>query len=132
MIDFTRPTAHPKARLLRKLALLIFGLYLVLLTYLSLVPTVSSAQDISDKLLHFLAYGGLTALAAAAFPKLKMIYLFLLAAMVGALLEGGQGLLAIGRTASLGDQFANMIGAALTLFIWACLAVLWSALKRGS
>ncbi len=130
MIDFTRPTAHPKLKILRKLSVIFLGLYIILLAYLSLVPTVPSAQEVSDKLLHFLAYGTLTALTAAAFPNLKMIYLFLSAAIMGAVLEGGQGLLDMGRTASVGDQLANMGGAALALLIWASIVAFWSLVKR--
>lgn len=132
MIDFTRPTAHPRAGLLRVLALIGLLLYIILLAYLSLVPVVpAAAPDVSDKVLHFLAYGGLTALAAAAWPRLNLTTLFIIVSGVGALLEFGQGLLNIGRMASFGDQIANMGGAALALLIWSALAIVLAKLRHG-
>ena len=130
MIDFTRPTAHPRARTWRWLAFIALGIYLLLLIYFSLMPTVPSPAEVSDKILHFIAYGGLTALAAAAWPRLALLWLLLGVSAVGALLELMQGLLSIGRTASFGDQLANMSGAALALLIWICLATLYSKLRR--
>ena len=94
------------------------------------MPTVPSPAEVSDKILHFIAYGGLTALAAAAWPRLALLWLLLGVSAVGALLELMQGLLSIGRTASFGDQLANMSGAALALLIWVCLAALYSKLRR--
>lgn len=125
MIDFTRPTAYPRARIWKSLAAIAFGLYLLLLSYFSLVPTVSSPAEVSDKFLHFIAYGGLTALAAAAWPRLALFWLLLCASAVGAILEIAQGVLNMGRTASFGDQFANMSGAALALLIWMCLLTIY-------
>lgn len=94
------------------------------------MPTVPSPAEMSDKILHFIAYGGLTALAAAAWPRLGLFWLLLCASAVGALLELAQGCLGIGRTASFGDQLANMGGAALALLIWICLATLYNKLRR--
>ena len=126
MIDLTRPTAHPQARRWRRFAFIALGLYLLLLAYFSLVPAVPSPAGVSDKILHFIAYGGLTALAAAAWPRLGLFWLFLSASTVGALLELAQGFFDIGRTAAFGDQLANMSGAALALLIWVCLATLYN------
>ena len=130
MIDFTRPTAHPRAYKWRCLAFIALGLYLLLLAYFSLMPTVPSSAEISDKILHFIAYGGLTALTAAAWPRLGLFRLLLFVSAIGALLELAQGLLGIGRTASFGDQLANMGGAALALLIWICLATFYNKLRR--
>gem|GEM_PF-3564739 len=127
VIDLTRPTAQ--FSILRKMALITVCLYLILLTYLSLVPVVPGEPDVSDKLLHFIAYGGLTGLAAAAWPRLKIIYLFFGVSFVGALLEFGQGVLNIGRMASFADQIANMSGAALALAIWIIIVFFGRALK---
>ena len=129
-IDYTRPTASPRAGALRIAALIALIAYLCLLVYLSLVPTVPSAADVSDKALHFLAYGGLTVLAAAAFPRLHLITLFIAASLIGAFLEIGQGISNMGRMASFEDQIANMGGALLALSIWAALTWLKAKLFK--
>lgn len=135
LTDFSRPTAHPRARYFRRLALAVLAAYLFALIYFSLVPTVPSAEAVGDKILHFLAYGGLVALAAAAWPRLRLLVLFLGASFMGAILEIGQGLLEIGRTASFADQLANMIGAGLAVIIWIAIKLGYTKaraqLKRG-
>lgn len=124
MIDFSRPTAHPRTRIFRTLAFIGFGLYLILLIYFSLVPVVPGTADLSDKALHFLAYGGLTGLVAAAWPRMSLPALFIVVSLIGAIMEMGQGVLDIGRMASFGDQIANMSGAALAILIWSAAALL--------
>jgi len=117
-LDFTRPTAAPRARGFRLAAIIALPLYLALLIYLSLIPVVPGSAEISDKVLHFVAYGGLTALAAAAWPKTRLLILFLILSAAGALLEFAQGALNLGRMASFQDQIANMGGIAMALAIW--------------
>ena len=130
MIDFSRPTAHPRAQFFKRAAIAGLGLYLLLLAYLSLVPVVPGAQEVSDKVLHFIAYGGLTGLLAAALPRASLMSIFIGVSLVGALLEVSQGLLNLGRMASFADQLANMGGALVALLIWAVLALLRDQLRR--
>lgn len=89
---------------------------------MSLVPVIPGGTEIPDKTLHFLAYGGLTALVAAAWPRTGLLKLFILLSAAGALLEFGQGALNLGRMASFGDQIANMSGVAAALLVWIGLA----------
>ncbi len=128
-LDFTRPTAGPAARKFRYAAFAALFAYSGLLAYLSLVPVVPGAAEISDKTLHFMAYGGLTTLAAAAWPKTPLLKMFILMSCVGALLEMAQGVLNLGRTASFGDQIANMCGVGLALLSWILLVWLLSKFR---
>lgn len=129
-IDFTRPTASPRARGFRLTALAALLAYVSLLVYFSLVPTVPGTAGVSDKLLHFTAYGGLTALTAAAYPRMGLLKLFLAVSAIGIILEIGQGILSIGRMASFADQIANMTGALIALIIWGVMAWLKAKIWR--
>lgn len=129
-IDFTRPTAAPRAKLFRIAAMAGLVGYTVLLAYLSLVPVVPSASEVSDKILHFVAYGGLTALTAAALPKVRLTSLFISLSLVGLALEIAQGIMDKGRMASFGDQIANMGGILLALLIWIFLAWLRNVFSK--
>ena len=131
-LDLTRPTAIPRAGGLRKAALAAFMGYLCLLSYLSLVPVVPGAAEISDKTLHFIAYGGLATLAAAAWPKAALLPMFIVLSAIGGLLELTQGVLNLGRVASFGDQIANMGGVALALLLWILLVWLITAFTQKS
>ena len=130
VIDFTRPTSRPRALILKRLAQFALAFYLILLVYMSLVPTVPGVEGVSDKLLHFIAYGALTALAAAAWPRVRLITLFIAVSIVGVILELGQGLLDIGRMASAADQLANMCGVALALAVWVAVKFGYESVRR--
>jgi VanZ family protein len=63
----------------------------------------------NDKLLHFIAYFGLAAIAAIAFRRRKAAILAALGLIVlGGILEIIQGF--VGRDMSLYDEFANTLG----------------------
>ncbi len=128
-LDFTRPTARYSG--LRKGFVGLWLAYTALLTYLSLVSTVPGAPEMSDKVMHFLAYGGLTGLMGLAFPTAKLWRIFLVASLVGICLEFGQAVLSVGRTASFADQIANMGGAALAVFCWLALVFITYKLKQA-
>ncbi len=82
------------------------------IAHLSLAPPGEvSAPPISDKLLHFIAYGGLGGLAAAAAPMGRRLLAWGGATVYGAGLEIAQGLGAAGREASVLDAAANAAGA---------------------
>ena len=89
---------------------------LVVITWKSLAP----APDIldvthADKVLHFVAYGAVAALAVLSRPFVRtgavVLSAILLASGWGAMVEVVQGLMAAGREASWGDAAANTLGA---------------------
>ncbi len=129
-LDFTRPTARYNG--LRKGFVGLLLVYCALLAYLSLVSTVPGSVDMSDKLMHFLAYGGLTGLMGLAFPKAGLWRIFLIASLTGVSLEFAQGMAGTGRMASPADQIANMGGAALAVLCWLALVFIMSKLKARS
>ncbi len=128
-LDFTRPTARYNG--LRKAFVGLLLAYCVLLAYLSLVRTVPGAPEVSDKVMHFLAYGGLAGLMGLAFPKAGLWRIFLIASLVGVGLEVAQGTAGTGRMASPADQIANMSGAALAVLCWLALVFITDKLKRA-
>lgn len=117
---FHRPT-HPLWVMISKIGLVVA---VALLAYFSLIPSDSIGISASDKIMHFVAYGLIAGAAAAAFPKTKLLRVFLFAAGLGALLEGAQHIAGTGRTASIVDQIANMGGAALAIVVWTAFAAL--------
>lgn len=130
MIDFSRPTAHPRAHVFKRAALIALVLYSLLLVYFSLVPIEPSGGEYTDKILHFIAYGGLTGLFAAALPHASLRSIFIGVSLMGATIELAQGVLSLGRMASFADQLANMSGALLALFIWLILVLLRDQIRR--
>jgi len=81
----------------------------------------------SDKLQHLIAFAGLTALAAAAYPRTRLVKIAIGMAVYGALVEIVQSIPALNRQAELLDWVADIAGIALTL---AALALLRRA-KSG-
>jgi len=78
----------------------------------SLVPT-QSTQSVPhlDKFVHFSVYCGLAIIATLAFPRLAIIPIIGLCSAYGITIEILQGTMAIGRTASIADGIANILGA---------------------
>lgn len=108
--DHIRPALWPWLT-----ALLIWSATLLILSLLP-VASVSSAFDISDKLLHFLAYAVLTVLLAGVLSACPGGHRSpWLVATVGAfgyglLIEALQAWMQLGRSAEWGDQLANTLG----------------------
>lgn len=69
-----------------------------------------------DKVVHSLTYGLILFLAYLAFPKIKLIYLFLVVLSLGALDEIHQQYL-IGRSSGLDDFLADFIGILIAYFL---------------
>ncbi|MFM8865915.1 MAG: hypothetical protein ACKOFG_13630 [Limnohabitans sp.] len=67
-----------------------------------------------DKLMHFLAFAGLAALAQAAWPDVPWVFLWMLLTGLGLLAEGLQHLTA-NRSFCWRDALANALGAAAML-----------------
>jgi len=72
----------------------------------------------ADKLLHFGAYAVLAGLARLGWPKLWGGWIFLGFAGFGIGIEIAQHIMSIGRTGSLADTAANLLGTALPLAIF--------------
>lgn len=93
-----------------------FRLSAVLLAVAILLFSLQPATDFqgtlhADKVQHFLAYGLLAFLIALGWPKIRLIFVILIAALFGIGVEVAQGLTHFGRSASLFDGLANLIGA---------------------
>ncbi|QIQ87520.1 VanZ family protein [Erythrobacter sp.] len=78
-------------------------------------PGVLAAVD--DKLQHLLAFLILGALAALAYPGVRLILLLLGLAVFGGLIEGVQASPQIGRTPDIVDWLADLLGASIGLLV---------------
>lgn len=95
----------------KKLILAIWILALIAVVVGSLLPGVNfSPQNNSDKIVHFLAYFGMSFLSSIAFKRLYKKLLFaLMLLIVGVLIELGQNFIP-SRSASMADIAANSLG----------------------
>lgn len=91
---------------------IVSGAYIIVVIVLSLVPVSSTiGAGYSDKIAHFIAYGGMGVLAYFGTDSLrKRSYLFLSIIALGVLMEGLQFYIP-GRSASYLDILANAGGA---------------------
>ncbi|MEP6342043.1 MAG: VanZ family protein [Maricaulaceae bacterium] len=109
---------------------IIFSVATVIVIYESLIP--SNATSVSghfDKVAHFGAYFTLVCLAALSFPKAKLWIIVGLMICLGAALEGAQGLMNLGRSASIGDLIANILGVCAPVFSW--VGCIWIITSRN-
>lgn len=109
--------------LLARLAKLAFFAALVFTFYSAVIPPSHAVQLVPwDKAEHFIAFYGLTGLAAAAFPKRQLIIIALLLSAFGALIEFVQGLPMVHRDRDFWDWVADSVAiiAALApmLLVW--------------
>ena len=109
--------------LLVRLAQLAFFSALLFTFYSAVIPPEHALHLVPwDKAEHFLAFYGLTGLAAAAFPKRQLLLIALLLSGFGALIEFVQGLAIVHRDRDFWDWLADTIaiGAALApmLLVW--------------
>ena len=113
----------PSTRALR-LALLL--LWAVALAYLSLAPDVKAPSGALgwDKMNHFAAYAVLSLLlirallAWRAVPIRLLVVVWATCVAYGALIEGLQWLMALGRTWEWGDILANALGALVACVVF--------------
>lgn len=92
---------------------------LAVILIMSLKPSVSIGPIANmDKLLHFGAYGILAGLARLGWPKLWGGWIFLGLAMFGCGIEVAQETMNLGRTGSIADIIANLLGTAFPLLIF--------------
>jgi VanZ family protein len=94
---------------LRRSAQWLFLPALAVVIWGELRPSVQGPEVLWDKLLHFIAYFGLAAIATLALGRLRpALWAGLLLATFGGLLEIIQSF--VGRDAEWGDELANVIG----------------------
>lgn len=104
------------------------ALALLVVLVMSLRPSVNIGAPANfDKIMHLIAYAGLAGLARIGWPKLWGGTLFLILAAFGIGIEISQHLMALGRTGSIGDVVANLLGTALPLIFF---HIIWTRHKR--
>lgn len=95
---------------------------------MSLRPSVDLGSiPQTDKLVHFLAYGVLAGLVRLGWPKVWGGTIFLSLAIFGIGIELAQNFMAVGRHGSVADTLANLLGAALVLFLF---HIFWTRHRR--
>ena len=95
---------------------------------MSLRPSVGMGGPIyMDKIMHLGAYGVLAGLARLGWPKLWGGTIFLGLGVFGIGIEIAQHLMSLGRTGSLADTLANLLGAALALIFF---HIIWTRHQR--
>lgn len=93
------------------LALIAMVLVTIAIAILSLLPGSDlPAQNLNDKVNHFIAYGVLTFLAVLGRHRISILKIAVLAIGYGLMLEILQGAMPFGRTASGLDAIANIGG----------------------
>lgn len=94
------------------------GFLSIVLASLASPDVIKNSVQYSDKLIHFCVYLVISFLALGAFPKQKLIFIFLGLSFAGIAIELLQASMGLGRTASIGDIAANCLGIAAPIFIW--------------
>jgi len=96
---------------------------------MSVRPTGTSANiPHLDKGLHALAYGVLATVTAFAFPRMRLIFVFVWMSLFGVAMEIAQAFVGSGRKASIADSIANSVGVLCVIGIW----VVWINLRSRS
>ena len=106
-----------------KLALLGAVICAVVIAVLSLLPGSDlPATNMNDKLNHFIAYGVLMALATLGRGRVRLLAIIAGIILYGLVLEGLQGMMPYGRSASWIDALANTGGVLIGAGVGALLA----------
>ncbi|MBB3035535.1 VanZ family protein [Alteriqipengyuania lutimaris] len=84
---------------------------------IAIVPSAPGPDSLNDKVNHALAFFVLAALAHAGWPKAGPLRVFLVLTVFGALIEGAQYVMALGREAEVLDLVADMVGTAAGLIV---------------
>jgi hypothetical protein len=118
-----------KISLLDRLAKAAFFAALSFTFYSAVIPPKQAVQLVPwDKAEHFIAFYGLTGLAAAAFPKRNLIAIALLLSGFGAFIEFVQGLSMVHRDRDFWDWVADTT--AIVAALAPMLLVWWRAIAR--
>ena len=97
----------------------IFIAAVLLIIHESLIPAGNnSAPNNWDKIVHFIAYFVLSVLALLAFPRARLLPIIAGLTLLGVGIEIAQAMMPFGRSGSLADAIANMLGAALPTGLW--------------
>ncbi len=116
----------PTISLLVRLAKLAFFAALIFTFYSAVIPPREALQLVPwDKAEHFIAFYGLTGLAAAAFPKRHVLLIAALLSGFGALIEFVQGLPIVHRDRDFWDWVADTL--AISAALAPMLLVKWRA-----
>ena len=119
-----------KISLLARLARFAFFAALLFTFYSAVIPPQHALQFVPwDKAEHFIAFYGLTGLAAAAFPKRNLIIIALLLSGFGALIEFVQGLPMVHRDRDVWDWAADTI--AIVAALSPMVLVWWRGIDRS-
>ncbi|MDB6086682.1 MAG: VanZ family protein [Gammaproteobacteria bacterium] len=117
--------------LLTGLAKLAFFAALLFTFYSAVIPPQHALQLVPwDKAEHFIAFYGLTGLAAAAFPRRKLIVIVTMLSGFGALIEYVQGLPLVHRDRDFWDWVADTI--AIIAALAPMLLVWWRGIAKAA
>jgi VanZ family protein len=117
--------------LVPKLALAGAVICAVVIAVLSLLPGNDlPTENLNDKLNHFIAYGVLMALVILARGQMALIGAMALTSVYGLALEGLQGIMPYGRSASWLDALANAGGVLIGAVLGTGTALLLDRLRR--
>jgi hypothetical protein len=117
--------------LLDRLAKVVFFAALAFTFYSAVIPPKQAVQLVPwDKAEHFIAFYGLTGLAAAAFPKRNLIAIAVLLSGFGAFIEFVQGLPMVNRDRDIWDWVADTI--AIVAALSPMLLVWWRGIARSA
>ncbi len=106
----------PNILILVRLAKIGFFSALIFTFYSAVIPPQQALQLVPwDKAEHFVAFYGLTGLAAAAFPKYHLLLIAVSLSIFGALIEFVQGLPIVHRDRDFWDWVADSLAIAAAL-----------------
>lgn len=104
---------------LRSVLLVLFWLALIFTFFMALNPQPPlTPLGGSDKSQHMFAFAVLTLLACVAYPRQRLLVLFLVLAVVGGLIEVLQMIPALHRDADVYDWLADCAAIAAVLALW--------------
>lgn len=107
----------------QRLALMAGLVMLGAVAFLSLTPSASlPAMSYSDKFYHVIAYLAITASFGIGLPHIRLIWIMALSLLFGIGIEVAQYATALGRSFSLLDVLANLVGTVLAGALVAWLA----------
>ena len=117
--NIVRVYARPEFGFFSRIIEALFVLAFMTVTVVSLIPTETpSSAGHFDKVMHLVSYFVLTMLTLFAVRSPRLTVVFLAVSLYGALIEIAQGQIGTGRSPSLGDFLANLIGAGLAIFAY--------------
>jgi len=104
----------------------------LVIAVLSLLPGSDlPAQNLNDKLNHFIAYGALTGAAVVGRGRKSLLWVAVSVTAYGLALEVLQGIMPYGRSASWLDAVANTGGVLIGVGLGLCLQVLLGQLRKA-